>query len=389
MDCDMKLAVREASPEPTDLLSNSWCSSAIQVFHPKARDCSMLTLTDQKSIAEFECDRAAPLARSNHSFTVDDAEAKSTPQWKFDDLKSWIWLQKAIHPELDYDLCLRKKWVNRFKITHWNGISIKKWVTEMKQKRKETERLRRAEVHAAVSVAGIAAALAAIAAENAEPGQPSSLKETAVASAAALVAAQCAHVAEATGAKREQLNSAVNAAMTATDANNIITLTAAAATSLRGAAILRGRTGHREKIRESSPTLLYDEFDFDFGRCRASLAKGDEIRVTTPDGKCRLRFVSIVLNGDGKIILKIKKISMLTAFSAAEESIVHDLQTSSAEKPRQEEDASYAVDMTTSRGKIELKLDDYMLYKKWIATINHMLKLSTTFGRYELQSCRN
>lgn len=100
----------------------------------------------------------------------------------------------------------------------------------MKQKRKEAERLRRAEVHAAVSVAGIAAALAAIAAENAEPGQPSSLKEAAVASAAALVAAQCAHVAEATGAKREQLNSAVNAAMTATDANNIITLTAAAAT---------------------------------------------------------------------------------------------------------------------------------------------------------------
>lgn len=26
--------------------------------------------------------------------------------------QSWIWLQKAIHPELDYDLCLKKKWVS-------------------------------------------------------------------------------------------------------------------------------------------------------------------------------------------------------------------------------------------------------------------------------------
>ena len=48
--------------------------------------------------------------------------------------------------------------------------------------------------------------------------------------AAALVAAQCAKVAEAAGATRDQVAAAVRAAVAATDASNVITLTAAAAT---------------------------------------------------------------------------------------------------------------------------------------------------------------
>lgn len=100
----------------------------------------------------------------------------------------------------------------------------------MKQKRKEEKRLHKAEVHAAISVAGVAAALAAIAAEDTEANKQKSLKDSAVASAAALLAAQCAQVAETVGAKREQLSSAINEAVTVTDASNIITLTAAAAT---------------------------------------------------------------------------------------------------------------------------------------------------------------
>lgn len=91
--------------------------------------------------------------------------------------------------------------------------------------------MQRAEVHAAVSVAGIAAALAAIAAESSKQDDAStSAKDAAVASAAALVAAQCAQVAEAMGAKREQLSNIMSSAMTGTSASDILTLTAAAAT---------------------------------------------------------------------------------------------------------------------------------------------------------------
>lgn len=117
-----------------------------------------------------------------------------------------------------------------WKIVPFKTISIKKWLKEIKLKRKEEDRLQRAEVHAAISVAGVAAALAAIAAENSKKDESSMAKEPAIATAAALVAAQCAQVAEAMGAKREQLSSVIGSAMSGTSASDILTLTASAAT---------------------------------------------------------------------------------------------------------------------------------------------------------------
>lgn len=115
-----------------------------------------------------------------------------------------------------------------WKIVPFKGISIKKWLKEMKAKRKEEERLQRAEVHAAISVAGLAAALAAIASDNSKRNHCNPTKEAAIASAAALVATQCAKVAEAMGAKKEQLGSVIGSAMSGTSATDILTLTASA-----------------------------------------------------------------------------------------------------------------------------------------------------------------
>lgn len=119
-----------------------------------------------------------------------------------------------------------------WKLAPFKHISIKKWLNEIKQRRKEDQRLQKAEVHAAISVAGVAAALAAIAAENSQHSEKDGTKESAVASAAALVAAQCAKVAEAMGAKREQLSSVIGSAISGTRASEIVTLTAAAATCM-------------------------------------------------------------------------------------------------------------------------------------------------------------
>ncbi|KAJ0965689.1 hypothetical protein J5N97_026827 [Dioscorea zingiberensis] len=361
-----------------DGLSDAWCSSAIQVFQP--------AMAFENTLMEFKhADDKTVLLKSDKNVKVEDTDFKKVPPWKFDDLKSWLWLQQAIHPELDYDLGSKRKWFST-RNPPWKWMSIKKWMKEMRQKRKEEDRLQRAEVHAAISVAGVAAALAAIAAENAAPSQPNASKEAAVATAAALVAAQCAQVAEAVGAKREQVETAISAAITATDKSNIITLTAAAATSLRGAATLRGRPGHRERLKGSStPSLQLDEHYFDFGRCRASLAKGEELLVRTPDGKCRLRLVSATLNKDAKIILATRKPSLLMGLSSAQESIVHNLQTSLIEEPLKLANSYYSVSMTTTKGRIELETDDYAQYKKWTMTIHHMLILSTTFCTYELQ----
>lgn len=59
--------------------------------------------------------------------------------------------------------------------------------------------------------------------------------------------------------------------------------------ALRGAAALRARTGRRERD-ASANTLPVEEnnncdFDFDFAKYRALLARGAEVEVRTSDGK--------------------------------------------------------------------------------------------------------
>ncbi|KAL5215127.1 hypothetical protein ABZP36_004279 [Zizania latifolia] len=380
MEPDRALIAYEEPPseEPMDLLSSAWCNSAIQVLQTGPMDCSMALVENPVMAPDNDIRNLLP--KNDRSLVV-DSSSFSTTQWKYDDLKSWIWLQKAIHPELDYDLCLKKKWLPR-KMTPWSGISLKKWVKERKQKRKEEARLQKAEVHAAVSVAGVAAALAAIAAENTVPA--ASMKETAVASAAALVAAQCAKVAEAAGATRDQIAAAVNAAVAATDASNVITLTAAAATSLRGATALRGRRGggggsQNERPDQASSALSQEclDFDFNYARSKAALAKGDEMFVAMPDGKWKLHTVSATTIKGGKVVLRIKKMNLVMAFSNAKESVIHDMQPCAPEKPSRDEDATYPIEVTTSKGKVELSADDYAVYKRWVTTVTHMLAAPT------------
>ncbi|XP_010278017.1 PREDICTED: uncharacterized protein LOC104612330 isoform X2 [Nelumbo nucifera] len=302
MDSNFALAVDPQVPhEPMDFLSRNWCNSALQVFQPVEQDQSIV---HQDSLVKaLENDIKSPSLNMDKSLKMDEGYLKSVPPWKSNDVKSWIWLQQAMHPELNYDRCFRKRW-DYWKFMPFKNISVKKWLKEIRLKRKEEDRLQRAEVHAAISVAGVAAALAAIAAENNKQNQPSTTKEAAMASAAALVAAQCAQVAEAMGAKREQLSVVMGSAMTSTSANDILTLTAAAATSLRGAATLRGRSGLRDRINGRSPILPIEEnsnIDFDFEKCRCLLAKGLELNIESSDGKCLSRSVSIILNNETKI----------------------------------------------------------------------------------------
>lgn len=124
-----------------------------------------------------------------------------------------------------------------------SGRSMGRWIKDLKTKKKEATRCQNAQVHAAVSVAGVAAAIAAVTAATAASLQEDSSSKTsmAVASAAALVAAQCVEVAESIGADREHMASVVSSAVNVRSAGDIMTITAAAATSLRGAATLRAR----------------------------------------------------------------------------------------------------------------------------------------------------
>lgn len=111
-----------------------------------------------------------------------------------------------------------------------------RWLKDRREKKKEETRAHNAQLHAAVSVAGVAAAVAAIAAATAASGpgkdERASRTNMAVASAATLVAAQCVEAAESLGAERDHLAAVVGSAVNVRTAGDVVTLTAAAATGI-------------------------------------------------------------------------------------------------------------------------------------------------------------
>ncbi|RZC69701.1 hypothetical protein C5167_032830 [Papaver somniferum] len=356
--------------EPMDFLSRDYCNSkAVQIFQPDVQDRALVL--QNHSMRTFTDDVKPP--------HMDDGDFKSLPPWKSsNDVKSWISLQQAMHPEINYN---RKKWFS-WKVIPLKNLSIKKWVKEIKQKRKKEDRLQRAEVHAAISVAGVAAALAAIAAENMnkqgnhhQANNTTTGKESAIASAAALVAAQCAQMAEAMGAKRDQLSNVLGSAMSTANATDILTLTAAAATSLRGADTLRGRPGRSERLTGGKPILAIEDnkddtdCDFNFEKFRSVLSKGSNLSIESSDGKFKYRSVSIVLNNESKIFVwaghsQNQEGHMLSAFVTTKESVVLDLHAELYQESLTEEcDTCYYIVLTTSKGTIKLDMEnDYNLY---------------------------
>ncbi|CAF1767014.1 unnamed protein product, partial [Brassica napus] len=374
----------EAHPDGMDFLSREWCNFAVQSLQPDHIIYDRSIVPVEISIAKFQGDsRPVSYSKMDKSLKMDDPDIKpSMPSWKTNDVKSWIWMQQAMHPELSYEGFFRKKLKLPWKITP----SIKKWWKEIKAKRKEEVRLQRAEVHAAVSLAGLAAALAAVASENAEKdggnNRPNT-KETAVVSAAAVVAAQCAQMAETMGANRDQLSTVIGSAMTGISVSEILALTASATTSLKGAATLKARRScNINRLNGSAPVLPIEESSElppEFDKNRYLLAQGTDLFVETPDaGDFKARTVSIVLNKEGKVILKMKKHNLLRTKKECVVTNVHvELYKDSESENNNIEDTCYLIVLKTNRGAMKLDMaDDYSRYKTWIATIQHMLALS-------------
>lgn len=96
-------------------------------------------------------------------------------------------------------------------------------------KKKDKERLERARVHTAVSIAGVAAALAAISATD-NTSDPPSKMSISLALATELLASHCIELAESAGADRNRLASTVRSALDIQSPGDLMTLTAAAAT---------------------------------------------------------------------------------------------------------------------------------------------------------------
>ena len=110
---------------------------------------------------------------------------------------------------------------------------------DQKERKKQEIRTQNAQLHAAVSVAGVAASVAAFIATLVQQETSSSNQKwpsktsAAIASAAALVASHCIEMAEEMGASHEHILNVVNSAINARTNGDIMTLTAGAATGAK------------------------------------------------------------------------------------------------------------------------------------------------------------
>ncbi|GER34248.1 hypothetical protein STAS_10455 [Striga asiatica] len=202
--------------------------------------------------------------------------------------------------------------------TNGGGKTVGRWLKERREKKKEEARAHNAQLHAAVSVAGVASAIAAIAAATAADGKEEAVAKTnmAVASAATLVAAQCVEAAEAMGAERDHLASVVSSAVNVRSP------------ALRGAATLKARAlkdvwnlasvipvdkgmgvtggGSNGSSNGSFSGELVPEENF-LGICsRELLARGCELLKKTRTGDLHWKIVSVYINRMGQVMLKMK-----------------------------------------------------------------------------------
>ncbi|XP_074577107.1 VAN3-binding protein-like [Curcuma longa] len=239
--------------------------------------------------------------------------------------------------------------------------TVGRWLKDRRERKKEETRAQNAQLHAAVSVASVAAAVAAVAAATAAASgcgkdDRATRIDMAVASAATLVASQCVEAAELMGAEREHLASVVGSAVNVRTPGDIVTLTAAAATALRGAATLKARAlkdvwniaavipvekgtlnnhnhqrqNNRRKELESNGSGFIDELipeeDNFLGICSQEfLAKGTDLLKRTRKGALHWKIVSVHINHLGQVILKTKSKHVAGTITKKKKSVIIDV----------------------------------------------------------------
>ncbi|KAG6582327.1 VAN3-binding protein, partial [Cucurbita argyrosperma subsp. sororia] len=281
------------------------------------------------------------------------------------------------------------------------GKTVGRWLKERKERRKEENRVQNAQLHAAISVAGVAAAIAAIASASASSNGVNDREDIhktdiALASAATLVAAQCVEAAEAMGAEHDHLASVISSAVNVKSAGDIMTLTAAAATALRGAATLKSRatkdvwnaaekgmggasssgegSSHgslinnivvNQKLSGDQLQPCDSKLDIIQPICyRGLLAKGCELLKRTRNGDLHWKLVSVYLSRTNQVVLKMKS--------------RHVAGTITKKKKRRHlleggEDRRYFGVKTLLRGVVEFECRNQREYDMWTQGVAKLL----------------
>ncbi|KAE8730667.1 Forked1 isoform 2 [Hibiscus syriacus] len=336
---------------------------------------------------------------------INDNSPPVSPSEEFDDVVKYFRTHNSIQPLFNGGRASAGNGVN----TPSGAKTVGRWLKDRKEKKKEETRAHNAQLHAAISVAAVASAIAAIAAATAGNSSTSGKNEhstktdLAVASAATLVAAQCVEAAEAMGAERDHLASVVSSAVNVRSHDDILTLTAAAATALRGAAALKaralkevwniasvipaektagiglcakGNNGHsnHNNIRELAPE------DFLTACGQDLLAKGTELLKRTRKGDLHWKLVSVYMNKTGQVILKMKSKHVAGTFTKKKKNVVLEVCKDMPAWPGRHlfdggDQCRYFGLKTETRGVIEFECRSEREYSMWTQGVSRLLSI--------------
>ncbi|XP_038888345.1 VAN3-binding protein-like [Benincasa hispida] len=288
--------------------------------------------------------------------------------------------------------------------------TVGRWLKDRKEKKKEEHRAHNAQLHAAVSVAAVAAAVAAIAAfqaasSSSKKNEHSAKTDMAVASAATLVAAQCVEAAEAMGAERDHLASVISSAVNVRSHDDISTLTAAAATALRGAATLKARAlkevwnissvlpvekgvpmgvkgnniHHSNDGHNQEPDLHQPE-NFLFAHTQDFLARGTELLKRTRKGDLHWKIVSVYIHRTGQVMLKMKSRHVAGTITKKKKNVVLGVCKNVPAWPGRHlfeggEQRRYFGLKTEMRGIVEFECRSQREYDQWTQGVSRLLSM--------------
>lgn len=263
--------------------------------------------------------------------------------------------------------------------------TIGKWLHQkqhgnanMSVKRKDRARVENARVHSAISIAGLASALASVAASS----DNHSKLDVAMASATQLLASYCVEMAELAGDDHDRVASTVKSAVDIQTPGDLMTLTAAAATALRGEAALRARFPKEAKKNASiSPydkgiaeTQCPPAFEGQMLE-NHSPCVGDLLQVTEK-GALRSKHVSVYINKKNQVKIKIKCKHIGGTFSKKNKCVVYGVCNEDSAWPyRKEREASeeFYFGLKTAQGLLEFKSESKLQKQKWVDGIEFLL----------------
>ncbi|KAM0003030.1 putative VAN3-binding protein [Helianthus debilis subsp. tardiflorus] len=247
-------------------------------------------------------------------------------------------------------------------------------------RKKDKVRREKAQAHAALCVAGLATALASITAAADATARSLALDDsrmtTALASATELLATHCSELAESAGVDHHLVVSVVQSATNIQSPTHLMTLTAAAATALRGEAAMKARSPKEAK--KNATVIPFEKGMGGHHMLTSETTKWEPQGMLQQVHKGGLHWkqVSIYINKKSQVIIKLKSNYVGGAFSTKNKGIVYGVCNEKASWPfcKERDNADVYFGVKTAKGLLEFKCKSKVHKQKWVDTIQYLLQ---------------